>query len=44
MNQQERDVYERMMRQLPCDLVYIEAFIAKPEEREDFEVLRIPRM
>jgi len=34
MEQQERDRYEAMMRQLPCDLVYIETFIAKPEERE----------
>jgi len=34
MNQEEKDVCESMIRQLPCDLVYIEGFIAKPEEKE----------
>jgi len=33
MEQQERGECEAIMRQLPCDLVYIESFIAKPEQK-----------
>lgn len=34
MNQQEKDKCESIIRQLPCDLVYIDTFVAKPEQAE----------